>query len=591
LKREDKPMSIEFQERSIDRHFASFLCKQSACEVSDIFRLVVSLASSAVGRGNLCLNLADIAGQKVKVNGREQLLPQFAVLLELLGKSPVVSMNGQQYRPLVLDASGRLYLYRYWRYEHDLAEIILHKAGSVARDIDAATLLSSLARLFPESADERQKKAATVALQRQLSVISGGPGTGKTSTVVRILALLLEQEGDRTQRIAMATPTGKAAARLKASVNSIRQSLDCSDEVKSAIPDDVVTIQRLLGAISDSTRFRYSARNPLPFDTVIIDEASMVALPLMSALVNALKPTARLILLGDKDQLASVEAGAVLGDICNAAGEENHTSPLSSSLVVLEKNYRFRLGSGIGEISRAVNAGLEKEALVLLKCNEAGTIVWQPLPAREELRNALAEQVIKGYQGYLEAASPEEALECFDCFRILCALRDGPYGVSGLNIVVENILARKGLISPSSLFYAGRPILVTINDYSMRLFNGDTGIIFPDADGGALRAFFRTPDGGVRSIPPERLPEHETAYAMTIHKSQGSEFDRVLMLFPPVDSELLTRELIYTGLTRAKKTAEIWADEELFCSAVRKKTERNSGLRDALRWNGQQSSS
>ena len=157
----------------------------------------------------------------------------------------------------------------------------------------------------------------------------------------------------------------------------------------------------------------------------------------------------------------------------------------------------------------------------------------------------------------------------------------------GLNAVVENILGRKGLISPSSLFYAGRPVLVTINDYSMRLFNGDTGILFPDPDGGELKVFFSTPDGGVRSIPPERLPEHETAYAMTIHKSQGSEFDCVVMLLPPVGSELLTRELIYTGLTRAKKTVEIWANEDVFCSAVMKKTERNSGLRDALRWNGE----
>jgi exodeoxyribonuclease V alpha subunit len=579
-------MSIEFHERAIDRHFSSFLCKQIACEVSDIFRLVLSLASSAVGQGNLCLNLADIAGQRVRLNGKELLLPQLDLLLELLGKSPVVSMNAQHHRPLVLDGSARLYLYRYWRYEHDLAEIILQKAGEVVGNIDAVKLQSSLARLFPGRADERQKKAATVALQRQFCLISGGPGTGKTSTVVRILALLLEQEWGRKLRIAMAAPTGKAAARLKASVNSIRQSLDCSDEVKSAIPEDVVTIQRLLGSISASTRFRHSAQNPLPFDIVIIDEASMVALPLMSALVAALKPDARLILLGDRDQLASVEAGAVLGDICGA-GEENNTSPLSFSLVMLEKNYRFQSGSGIAEISRAVNAGLEREALALLKSKKTGTIVWQPSPAREELRSALSEKVIKGYQSYLEAVSPEEALKRFDRFRILCALRDGPYGVRGLNAVVENILGRKGLISPSSLFYAGRPVLVTINDYSMRLFNGDTGILFPDPDGGELKVFFRTPDGGVRSIPPERLPEHETAYAMTIHKSQGSEFDCVVMLLPPVGSELLTRELIYTGLTRAKKTVEIWANEDVFCSAVMKKTERNSGLRDALRWNGE----
>ncbi len=577
-------MTIEFHERAIDRHFAEFIGRQSSGEVSEIFLLVVSLASSAIGRGNLCLNLADIAGHTVRVNGKELLLPQLDALLELVRSASVVTVPGKHHRPLVLDAAGRLYLYRYWRYEHELAEIILQKAAAVTDDIADVKLHKSIERLFPESADHRQKGAAMVVLQRLFCVISGGPGTGKTSTVVRILALLLEQEGGRKQRIAMATPTGKAAARLKQSVNDIRHTLNCSDEVKSAIPDNVVTIQRLLGSISGSTRFRHSARNPLPFDTVIIDEASMVALPLMSALVAALKPTARLILLGDKDQLASVEAGAVLGDIYSA-GQENPASPLFSVQVVLEKNYRFQPGSGIAEISRAVNAGQEREALELLQGNEAGTILWQSSPDPEELRTALASTVTEGYQSYLEATSPDEALERFDRFRILCALRDGPYGVSGLNNSIERILARQGLITQLSIFYRGRPILVTVNDYAMRLFNGDTGILFPDPDnGGLLKAFFPNPEGGVRSIPPERLPAHETAYAMTIHKSQGSEFDCVIMLLPPVDSELLTRELIYTGMTRAKKAIELWANKEVFCSAVSRKTERNSGLRDALRW-------
>ncbi|MEI7933940.1 MAG: exodeoxyribonuclease V subunit alpha [Chlorobiaceae bacterium] len=577
-------MTIEFHERAIDRHFAEFIGRQSSGEVSEIFLLVVSLASSAIGRGNLCLNLADIAGHTVRVNGKELLLPQLDALLELVRSASVVTVPGKHHRPLVLDAAGRLYLYRYWRYEHELAEIILQKAAAVTDDIADVKLHKSIERLFPESADHRQKGAAMVVLQRLFCVISGGPGTGKTSTVVRILALLLEQDGGRKQRIAMATPTGKAAARLKQSVNDIRHTLNCSDEVKSAIPDNVVTIQRLLGSISGSTRFRHSARNPLPFDTVIIDEASMVALPLMSALVAALKPTARLILLGDKDQLASVEAGAVLGDIYSA-GQENPASPLFSVQVVLEKNYRFQPGSGIAEISRAVNAGQEREALELLQGNEAGTILWQSSPDPEELRTALASTVTEGYQSYLEATSPDEALERFDRFRILCALRDGPYGVSGLNNSIERILARQGLITQLSIFYRGRPILVTVNDYAMRLFNGDTGILFPDPDnGGLLKAFFPNPEGGVRSIPPERLPAHETAYAMTIHKSQGSEFDCVIMLLPPVDSELLTRELIYTGMTRAKKAIELWANKEVFCSAVSRKTERNSGLRDALRW-------
>ena len=578
-------MAILFQERAIDWQFASFICRESGGTTSHLFRLLVSLLSSAVGRGNICLDLADCAGQTLSLDGKEIVLPDVDALVELLRSMPTVGLPGQ-HRPLVLDVDGRLYLYRYWLYEHELAANILQKASTQAEGIDEAILQAGLARLFPfceGEKNDRQKEAASVALHRQLCVISGGPGTGKTSTVVRILALLLEQKEGRKQRIAMTTPTGKAAARLKASLNDMKPTLECPDEVMLAMPDNVVTIQRLLGAVSGSSRFRYSTKNQLPFDTVIVDEASMIALPLMTALVAALKPSARLILLGDKDQLASVEAGAVLGDICSAGEEGSEASPLSSSLVKLEKNYRFQAGSGIAEISRAVNAGLGEEALALMKSTTLNGIAWQELPEREELRRVLAKTVLEGYRSYLAAESAMEALERFDRFRILCALRDGPYGVNGLNSSIESILEREGLIRQESRGYRGRPLLVTVNDYSMQLFNGDTGILFPDAErGGALMAFFPAPGGGVRSIVPERLPLHETAFAMTVHKSQGSEFNRVVMVLPPVDSEVLTRELIYTGITRAKESVEIWANEGVFCRAVRKKTERHSGLREAL---------
>lgn len=574
-------MSRVYQERAIDRHFAAFICHHATGGVSELFRLVVSLASSAVGQGSSCLNLQDIAEESIVIENKEFRLPRLDALMELVKSATVVSFPGGQFRPLVLDATGRLYLYRYWYYEQELQRTILRKAGAAFDNIDETLLLDALERLFPSSGgreSDRQKDATVVALRRQFCVLSGAPGTGKTSTVVRILALLREQKWGMKQRIAMAAPTGKAAARLKTSISDIKRTLDCSDEVKSAIPDEVVTIHRLLGTISGSTRFRHSAINPLPFDTVIIDEASMVALPLMSLLVTALKADARLILLGDHHQLASVEAGSVFGDICSA-GSENKASPLSNSMVLLEKNYRFHPGSGIAEISRAVNEGLEREAVNLLKRKRSSGVTWQELPAPEELQHALANKAVEGFHSYLDAASPAEALERFDRFRILCALRDGPYGVSGLNRTIENILARKALISPASTFYRGRPLMITVNNYAMRLFNGDTGILFPDPEnGGSLRAFFFAPDGEIRSIAPERLPQHETAFAITIHKSQGSEFDRLLMLLPPIDSEILTRELIYTGITRAKESVEIWANEEVFCAAVRKQTKRSSGL-------------
>ena len=580
-------MVMMFQERAIDRQFAAFICNQTPGKSSDVFRLVVALVSSAVGKGNICLNLEDIAGQTVYVDGKDIVLPELDVVLAMLRSMPTVGLPSE-HKPLVLDTCGRLYLYRYWRYEQQLAEIILRKTFSVVEGIDETVLQAGLERLFPKRDDEksdRQKEAASVALHKQFCVISGGPGTGKTSTVVRILALLLEQEGGRKLRIAMATPTGKAAVRLKNSVNDIRRSLDCPEEVRVAIPDEVVTIQRLLGSLSGSSRFRHSARNPLPFDVIIIDEASMVALPLMTALVEAIKPNARLILLGDKDQLASVEAGAVLGDICNA-GEGSDGTRLTASVVKLEKNYRFQAGSGIGEISWAVNAGLDIDALEILKSNTRKGISWNKLPESNELMRMLAQKVVEGYQGYLEAESASEALERFDRFRILCALRDGPYGVSRLNTVTESILGKAGLISPDSSRYRGRPIMITVNDYSIRLFNGDTGMLFPEPEsGGTLKAFFPDLDGGLRSIPVERLPLHETAFAMTIHKSQGSEFDQILMLLPPGDSNLITRELIYTGITRGKTFVEIWANEVAFCAGVRKKTERHSGLRDVLEFN------
>jgi exodeoxyribonuclease V alpha subunit len=483
---------------------------------------------------------------------------------------------------MVLDQKGRLYFLRYFRYQETLAGQILTMASAGLDEIDEPALQDSLERLFPLNGedDDRQRNAATTAMLRRFSVISGGPGTGKTSTVVRILCLLLEQPGGMHKRIAMAAPTGKAAARLSSSIVSIRASLACADEVKLAIPESVTTIHRLLGTLPGSSRFRHSARNPLPYDTVIVDEASMVDLPLMTALTTALLPSARLILLGDKDQLASVAAGAVLGDICRAG--ETTGSMLDGCVTVLEKNFRFSEGSGISGLSKAVNAGDEKAALLLFRDPGKAGIDLDPTPTREAMRIRLAVPVLDGYRSFLEAENPAEALRRFERFRILCALREGPWGASGTNQVSESLLGAVGLIHPDGIFYRGRPLLVTENDYTHRLFNGDNGIIFNDPDSGALRAFFAAPDGSVRSLPPEFLPQHETAFAMTVHKSQGSEFDHVLLILPPEDKALLTRELIYTGITRAKESITVWSDETVFASAIRRRTDRRSGLREEL---------
>ncbi|ACD90418.1 exodeoxyribonuclease V, alpha subunit [Chlorobium limicola DSM 245] len=578
-------MNIEFCQRSIDRQIAEYLCR-SINDETGVMRTVVSLLSQAVGQGNVCLDLEEVAGEVVRIPGREEplRLPDIERLVSALRSLHTVGRPGE-HRPLILDEAGRLYLYRYFRYQETLAEAILARAATETGSPDEAALSESLDRYFgpDESGEDRQRQAALTALRRGFSVISGGPGTGKTTTVVRILGLMLEQPGGERMRIAMAAPTGKAAARLASSIASLRETLPCSEEVKRHLPGQVTTIHRLLGTIPNSTGFRHNARNPLPYDTIIVDEASMVDLPLMTALVTALMPHARLILIGDRDQLASVEAGAVLGDICRAAESSGSAAfSIKGCVTVLDRNYRFGDGSGIASLSRAINSGDAGEALRLLGDPANTTIALEATPTREAVRKRLAARVLEGFRPYLEAETPEEALRLFDHFRILTALREGPWGAAGMNHTVETLLHEAGLLTASTPFYRGRPVLVTENDYTHKLFNGDTGIILPDPETGKQKAYFIASDGTVRSIPPEFLPAHVTAFAMTVHKSQGSEFDRVLMVLPPEDTILLTRELIYTGITRARQAVTVWSDETVFSASVKRRTERRSGLREML---------
>jgi len=360
-----------------------------------------------------------------------------------------------------------------------------------------------------------------------------------------------------------------------------------------------------------SPYFRHNETNPLPVDVVVVDEASMVDLALMSKLAQALPQKARLILLGDKDQLASVEAGAVLGDICDTGNvhgftrgfcetlqeatgfevpEELHEEAQSrpnDCIVHLQGSYRFGVDSGIGAVSQAVNEGDGDGAIALLKDEDYGDIVWSDIPHAAGLMEMLQDKIANGFGEYLLATEPRDIFHRFDSFRILCALREGPYGVNSINSLVEEVLAKQNLIDPGRWWYRGRPVMVTRNDYNLRLFNGDVGITLPDPDAGNdLRVFFPTSDGAWRRLHPMRLPEHETVYAMTVHKSQGSEFERLLLLLPDRESPVLTRELIYTAITRARGGAEIWGREEVFRVAISRRIERMSGLRDAL-WRAQ----
>lgn len=567
-------------ERPIDRQFAAFVAAHASEPGDPVLRTLASLVSSAVGRGDVCLELAPLAGHEVRMPGGTVAVPELDDLLLRLQMSGMVSDRGDR-TPLVLGKDGRLYLQRYWAAETGLARLILERCRAVAQSPGSADN-ARIERLFAMDSGGLQHEAARKALCRRFSVIAGGPGTGKTSTVVRILALLAGENGRGGVRIAMAAPTGKAALRLSASIRMQKRALDCSEAARLAIPEEATTLHRLLGAVPGSGRFRHGPDNPLPFDTLVVDEASMVALPLMHALVSALAPECRLILLGDPDQLASVEAGAVLGDICSAGAAEGST--LGDSVTVLRKAYRFDAGAAIGELARFVNDGNADGALRLLQGSGQGVSLRPPFPSGEEPGDGLERALLEGYRPYLEASTPAEALQAFDRFRILSALREAPglAGVKGLNAAAERLLRRHALIDHSVPFYHGRPVMVTRNSYSMRLFNGDVGIVFDAHDGSGPMVWFPAPEGSVRPVPPERLPEHETAYAVTVHKSQGSEFDSVLLVLPPADSPLLSRELLYTGITRARSAVEIRASEETLRAAVRRPTKRASGLMDAL---------
>ncbi|MGY0614136.1 exodeoxyribonuclease V subunit alpha [Vibrio sp. FJH11] len=479
--------------------------------------------------------------------------------------------------------------------------------------------LHSLDELVPLSTCVNwQKVAAAVALTRRFAVISGGPGTGKTTTVTKLLAALIEQAAqEKNLTIKLVAPTGKAAARLTESIGKAVQELPVSPELKTKIPTESSTLHRLLGAIPNSAEFRHNKQNPLHLDILVIDEASMVDLPMMYKVVDALPKHARLILLGDKDQLASVDAGAVLGDICSfhalgygkeqasaiakltgfdtLAHSSNSASSIADSLCMLQKSYRFDARSGIGQLAKAINSG-SASSVDNVWARDFSDIEHFALSSQNY--NQMMQTLVQEYGRYLKRIGQQEqdpntgepetltrkakaVLDTFNQCRLLCAIREGDFGVAGLNQRIEKALAARKLIQvQDEIWYHGRPVMVTRNDHGLGLYNGDIGICMRDdsEEEPRLKVFFELPDGSVKSVLPSRVPEHETAYAMTIHKSQGSEFDYTLMILPPDFSPILTRELIYTGITRAKKRLALYAELNVLKRGIKVKTTRASGL-------------
>ena len=599
----------------LDVHFARFLARLAG-SASPELALAAALASHATGEGHVCVDLNALTGGWA-ASGAELSMPALADWIAALQASPVVGAPGE-WKPLVLDSANRLYLHRYWRYQQNLAAALLARARAL-EPVDETRLADGLAQLFPASGDgviDWQKVAAATALLRRFCAISGGPGTGKTSTVVRILALLQSQAGELPLRIGLAAPTGKAAARLQEAVRGAKTQLKLPAELSAVIPEEATTLHRLLGARPNSVYFRHHREHPLALDVLVVDEASMVALALMAKLIDALPPTARLILLGDRDQLASVEAGAVLGEICNQAGfsepfaqrlarltatplsalqatpaqeaeaarEPARPASLSDCIVVLQKSYRFGAHSGVGKLAAAVNSGDADGALRLLEGGAYPDLAWW-LAAEPAFAERLEQAALANYREFLHAVAEHHATEqvfaAFNHFRLLCAHRAGVRGVENVNGRIERAMLQQRGLSDRHVWYPGRPVMVTQNDYAVRLFNGDVGIALP-ADDGELRVFFQQHDGMARAISPARLPPHETVYAMTVHKAQGSEFDRVLLVLPERMSAALGRELLYTGITRARLAVELWGGREVIKQAVAHRQLRSSGLRDAL---------
>jgi exodeoxyribonuclease V alpha subunit len=520
--------------------------------------------------------------------------PEPRAWIARVGASPLVTAGdraaaAEEVRPLRLVGSW-LYLDRYWAEEVGVARSLRAMAAGPPGAVDPALLQDGLARLFGAEASGRQSQAAAAAVTHRWAVVAGGPGTGKTTTVARIVALICEQAaaaGAPVPLVALAAPTGKAAARLQESVHAEAATLDVAPEVRDQLLAlRASTIHRLLGwRPGSSSRFRHDRNQRLAHDVVIVDETSMVSLSLMARLIEALRSGARLILVGDPGQLASIEAGAVLGDIVGVGGDADgsrigsHPPP---EIVVLDRVHRF--GGGIARLATAIRAGDGDAVMELLRAG-AEDVTWLDLDvAEQDALPAVSEPALAAARRTFEAARAgraRDALDALGSFRILCAHRRGPYGVATWTARMEGWLAAElADLDPEDRWYVGRPLLVNENDYELRLNNGDTGVVVSLGDGRVAAAFARGEETIEHS--PSRLGAVDTVYAMTVHKSQGSQFHSAAVLLPSARagmvSRLLTRELLYTAATRAQRQLILVGTEESVRAAVARPVARASGL-------------
>ncbi|MGD2170605.1 MAG: exodeoxyribonuclease V subunit alpha [Gammaproteobacteria bacterium] len=558
-------------------HFAGFIATQSGSDLGHPLCLTAARLCEANLEGSVCIDLAALADKPMFArlalpDAEVPLAPALSDWRALLLASDCAGEPGER-APMTLDGD-LLYLNRFWHYEDEVAASInsLLTLGTAAADTDFGDLFGDAAEI-----DADQKQAVLNAASKPFSVISGGPGSGKTSTVVRILALLLARQADC--RVALAAPTGKAAARMQDSILRRVDQLGLDDAVIEEIDFEATTLHRLLGYRGRT--FVHDADNPLAVDCLIVDEASMIDLKLMYHLLQALPDDARLILLGDRDQLASVAAGNVLGDITGHGRDiETETAAVAGAVSLLRGNYRFAADSVIGQLAENINRGRSDTAIELLSDSGRGLKWWQP-EDEETIEPEALEWICDAYLPIFDCSSAQAALEVYESTRVLCAVNQGPLGVETVGRrISESLLARAGL--PPAELYPGLPIMITRNHYELGLYNGDSGILWREEAG--LHACFRS-EGGIRSISINRLPAYTPAWTSTVHKSQGSEYDSVLMILPSdPDSEVLSRELLYTAVTRARQNFLLQAARPALSAAVAGLTRRHSGLARKLGW-------
>ncbi|MGD9807215.1 MAG: exodeoxyribonuclease V subunit alpha [Deferribacterales bacterium] len=577
-----KTMLEKKQLRDIDAYFAHHI---SASFDAPEGELLFALIFSATEGGNTCLDMSAISSLTFYKYYEKEINEAVSdkTISSLIIKGALCEAPAMT-APFILRGE-KLYMKSFYMDENSVAQFI-RKRSTISCNV--RDILPMLDKYFSENS--MQKAAALNAAVNSFSIISGGPGTGKTSTVFKLLAVLAEISAEPL-KIAVCAPTGKAASRLTESMQSQREAYQ-NEPFIDRIPEKAYTIHRLLGMAGDSRAPMYNKDNKLPYDILITDEASMVDISTMAKLTDAIKDECKLILLGDKDQLASVQPGAVLGDICGLAPVDIFTDERSDMLskpagkslgkggniysnisIMLDKSWRYHESPGIGNLASASGKGDWQTAMDVLQHDESGCVDF--IEMTDLFENITSEHILNHYRNYASIECPITALDAFNTFRILTPHRQSTGGTEHINAIAQRTLFRAGYSDNTKRFYHGMPVMIVENDYSLQLFNGETGLIMGDKD---MKACFALEKETVRRITPARLPAHVPAYAMTVHKSQGSEFEHVLFVLPESDSRILTRELFYTAVTRAKSRLTVISTKEAVRKCLTGRIERASGL-------------